>query len=70
MLSLKWGNLKNKTNKCICWNRNRLTDIENKLVVTDGKREWVRGKMGYGIEIQILYKIDKQLQYIEQYKEL
>ena len=64
------GNLKNKTNKCICWNRNRLTDIENKLVVTDGKREGVRGNMGYGIEIQILYKIDKQLQYIEQHKEL
>ena len=29
-------------------------------MVTDGKREGVRGKMGYGIEIQILYKIDKQ----------
>ena len=32
-------NLKNKTNKGIKQNRNRLTDIENKLVVTKEERE-------------------------------
>ena len=37
-------NLKNKTNKCIEQNRNRFTDTENKLVVTNGEREGRRGK--------------------------
>ena len=30
-------------------NRNRLTDIENKLVVTKGEREGGRNKLGVGI---------------------
>ena len=32
--------LKNKTNESIQQNRNRLTNIENKLVVTSEKRGW------------------------------
>ena len=39
MLSLTCGILKNKANECIYQSRNRLTDIENKLVVTSGERE-------------------------------
>ena len=35
---------KNKTDWWIQQKRNRLTDIENKLVVTSGKREVGRGK--------------------------
>ena len=31
-------NLKNKTNKCLYRNRNRLTDIEHKFTVTKGER--------------------------------
>ena len=47
-------------------NRNRLTDIENKLVVTKGEREGGRGKIGvWDKEIQItVYKIDKQKGYV------
>ena len=39
-------NLKNKTNKCMEHNRNRLTDIENKLTVTSGEREGGRSMIG------------------------
>ena len=39
-------NLKNNTNECIKENRNRLTDIENKLVVTRGVREGGKGTIG------------------------
>ena len=41
-------------------NRNRLTDIENKLMVTKGEREWGRDKLGFGISRYKLYQIDKQ----------
>ena len=27
-------------------NRNRLTDMENKLMITKGERGWRRGKLG------------------------
>ena len=37
---------KNKTNEGIQQNRNRLTDIENKLVDTSGKGEGGKGKIG------------------------
>ena len=37
---------KNKTNEYIQQNRNRLTDIENKLVETSGNREEGEGKIG------------------------
>ena len=30
-------------------NRNRLTDIENKFMVTKGKRGWGRDKLGVGL---------------------
>ena len=36
-------NLKNKTNE---YNKNRLTDTENKLVVTSGAMGGGRGKIG------------------------
>ena len=42
-------------------NGKRLTDIENKLVVTKGEREWGREKLGLwdqGIQTT-MYKIDK-----------
>ena len=42
-------NLKNNTNDYIC-KTNRLTDIEDKLVVSKGERERGREKLGYGIE--------------------
>ena len=42
-------NLKNNTNDYIC-KTNRLTDIENKPVVSKGEREKGREKLGYGIE--------------------
>ena len=38
-------NLKNKTNEYIKQNRNRLTDIENKLMVTKGERGEGRNKL-------------------------
>ena len=43
-------------------NKNRLTDIENKLLVTSGERNEGTGKIGIGdLEIQtITYKINKQ----------
>ena len=37
-------NLKNKTNERMQQNRNKLTDIENKLMVTSGGMEEGRGK--------------------------
>ena len=46
MLSLIYGNMKNKTNECALQNRNRLTDTENKLVFTSGEREGEKGKIG------------------------
>ena len=39
-------NLKNNTNQCIYKNRNSLTDIEIKLVVTKGEKEAGRDKLG------------------------
>ena len=30
------------------WNRNRLTDIENKLMVIKGEGRWGRDKLGFG----------------------
>ena len=36
--------IKNETNKFIQQNRNRLTDVENKLMVTGEEREWGGGK--------------------------
>ena len=38
-------NLKNKTNKYIYQNRNRLTDAENKLLGTSGERKVGRGTL-------------------------
>ena len=35
---------------CILQKRSRLTDIENKLVVTSGEREVERGSIGVGIK--------------------
>lgn len=32
--------LKNERNKCMQQKRKRLTDVENKIVVTGGKRKW------------------------------
>ena len=53
--------------------QNRLTDIENKLVVTSGEREGGRGKIGVGEEevqtIDTMYKINKLQGYIIQHKE-
>ena len=65
VITYMW-NLKNTTNELIQQNRNRLTDIENKLVVTRGEREVGRGKMGVGDkEVQItVYKINKLQGYI------
>ena len=39
-------NLKNNTSECIQQNRNRPTDIENKLVITRWDREHGRDKLG------------------------
>ena len=43
-------------------NRNRLADIENKLVATKGEREENMDKLGCGDEqtYSIIHKIDKQ----------
>ena len=49
-------NLKNNTNDYIC-KTNRLTDIENKPVVSKGERERGREKLGYGIERYKLVRI-------------
>ena len=35
-----------KYDKMNLWNRSRLTDIENKLMVTKGERGWGRDKLG------------------------
>ena len=40
--------LKNNTNECIQQNRNRLTDIGNKLEIICGKGEGEKGKLGGG----------------------
>ena len=40
--------LKNNTNECIQQNRNRLTDIGNKLEIICGKWEGEKGKLGVG----------------------
>ena len=44
-ITYRW-NLKNDTNELIYNNRNRLTDFENKLMVTKGERWGGRGKLG------------------------
>ena len=51
--------------------RNRLTDIENKLVFISGEREVGRGKIGVGDEeVQTtMYKTNKLQGYIVQHKE-
>ena len=51
--------------------RNRLTDIENKLVFISGEREVGRGKIGVGDEeVQTtMYKINKLQGYIVQHRE-
>ena len=38
-------NLNNKTDECIQQNKNRIADIENKLVVTTGEWEGGKGKI-------------------------
>ena len=43
-MTYKW-NLKYDTNKHL-QNRNQLTDIENKLMVTKEERGWERDKLG------------------------
>ena len=43
-------NLKNKTNECIQQNRNRLTHLENKLVITRGERERGGARQEYVIK--------------------
>ena len=44
------------------WKRNRLTDIENRLVVAKGKGVWGRdGVVVWGEQVQtIIYRMDKQ----------
>ena len=49
-------NLKNNTNDYIC-KTNRLTDKENKPVVSKGESEMWREKLGYGIERYKLVRI-------------
>ena len=53
-------------------NRNRLTDIENKLVVISWKSAGERSRLWiWNQKIQInMYKTDKQQGYIVQHKEL
>ena len=53
-------------------NRNRLTDIENKLVVISRKSAGERSRLWiWNQKIQIhMYKTDKQQGYIVQHKEL
>ena len=50
----------------------RLTDIENKLVVTSREREVGRGRKGvWDEEIQTtMFKTDKQQRYLEWHKKL
>ena len=43
VITYMW-NLKNKTEERIQQNRNRFTDLENKLEVTSGEREGGKGK--------------------------
>ena len=38
---------KNKTKEGL-W-QNRLIDVENKLVITSGERDWGRGNIGVGV---------------------
>ena len=44
-ITYTWS-LNNKTDDCIQQNRNRIADIENKLVVTTGEWEGGRDKIG------------------------
>ena len=46
MISLKCGILKKKKQKLVNITKKRLTDIENKLVVTNQEEEKERGNMG------------------------
>ena len=48
MILLTCGNLKNKKRQTYLQNRSRLTDIENKLMVTKGKSRG-KDKLGVGI---------------------
>ena len=54
------------------YNRNRFTDIENKLVVTSGDREgrMVSSHQGYSIKRYKLLRIEKQQGYILQHGKL
>ena len=57
-------NRNNYTNECI---RNRLTEIENKPVVTKGEMEWGGTNQMYEVKRQItIYKTDKQQGYTGQ----
>ena len=69
-LSLICGNLKNKTNKCILQNRNRLRSRE--LVVTSGEWEGGRGQIEAGDKgVQTTgYKIYKLQGCIVQHREI
>ena len=67
----KWSSQKEKTNTIwyhfymaskiwykwtYLWNRSRLKDIENKLMVTNGERGWGRDKLGvWDYQIQTIY---------------
>ena len=64
-------NLKKKTKEYIKLNRKRLIDIENTLVVTNGKMEVGGAGCGGGFEAQatdIMYKINKLQGHIVQHR--
>jgi len=64
--------LKDKTNKCIKQSRNRLTDVENNLVVTSREREREEAHIGVrDKEMQIaMYKINQEQGYIIQHRDI
>ena len=64
--------LKDKTNKCIKQSRNRLTEVENNLVVTSREREREEGHIGVrDKEMQIAtYTINKEQGHIVQHREI
>ena len=54
-------NLKNKTKGWIQQNKNRLSDTENKLVVTNGEKEWGEGQYrGMGLRDTNYNVLNKQ----------
>ena len=58
-------NLRTETNKMNVTNRNRLTDVENKLVVTSGEKEGVGARQKQGIKrYKWPYKMNKLQGYI------